>query len=107
VSFAAACSSPSGPACPAQSMPTCPPTPPSFSGQVDAIIQGWCSNCHAPGGTEPGRPYTTYAEIKNAPPISMATQVLSCLMPPAGYPQLSDADKQALLEWIACGAPDN
>jgi hypothetical protein len=88
-------------------MPACPSTPPSFSAQVNPIIQEWCANCHAPGGTEAARPYTTYDEVKSAPPISMATQVLSCLMPPAGYPLLADADKQVLLEWVACGAPNN
>lgn len=56
---------------------------------------------------ESSRPYTSYAQIQKAPPISMAAQILSCQMPPADAPQLSGADEKVLLEWIACGAPNN
>lgn len=34
-------------------------------------------------------------------------QVFLCNMPPNGATPLTAADKQLLLDWLACGAPNN
>jgi hypothetical protein len=34
-------------------------------------------------------------------------EVEGCAMPPAGYSPLSALDRQALVDWLACGAPEN
>jgi hypothetical protein len=88
--------------------PVCPDPPPSYAGEVNAIIQATCVGCHGPGGQEAIRPFTTWQDIdSHAYAGPMQRQVLGCLMPPADSPQLSDAQKQALVGWLTCGAPNN
>ncbi len=92
--------------CANASAPTCPATPPSFSGEVNTLIQSRCVGCHAPGGLASNRPFTSYDVIKNqAGP--MLNQLFNCRMPPADAPQPTDAERATLLAWLACGAPNN
>jgi uncharacterized membrane protein len=106
----AACSSPNastGVSCPNDRPDACPATPPSYSGQVEAIIASRCLPCHGPGGVEfAAKPEATYPEVKAAA-IDMYSQVLDCVMPLADAGQPTPAERQALLEWFACGAPNN
>jgi len=101
---------------PAQSCPfvtpVCPTPPPSYSGQVRAVIQTFCLGCHAPGGQESVRPFTTYDEIFANGDLSvnvgpMQRQLLSCQMPPATSAQPTPDEKAALVGWLTCGAPNN
>jgi hypothetical protein len=88
--------------------PVCPDPVPSYAGEVSAIIQTYCGACHGPGGQESIRPFTTWQDINShAYGGPMQRQVLGCLMPPADAPQLSDAQKQTLVGWLTCGAPNN
>ena len=102
----AGCGSPSPPACPNLLPPSCPSPAPSFSADVDPIIQGHCAPCHAPDGIEPTHPFQTYDQI-----FAQRTQVLSqvhaCKMPPDGGVPLSDDEKRTLLGWLVCDAPNN
>jgi hypothetical protein len=53
-----------------------------------------------------GYNYTTYQGVAvHFPLIEMV--VADCVMPPANAGQLSSSEKQTLLEWTACSAPDN
>lgn len=103
----ASCGSPAAANCPFET-PVCPDPQPSYAGEVAALIQTYCVGCHGPGGQEAIRPFVTWQDIDDhqyAGP--MQRQMLGCLMPPADAPQLSDAQKQTLIGWLTCGAPNN
>jgi mono/diheme cytochrome c family protein len=80
---------------------------PSFRGQVQAIYQAKCQACHAPGGQEAVKPYTTLGQIRAEPLSTMLGQVYNCVMPLAGAPPLTPDERQALLGWLVCMEPDN
>jgi hypothetical protein len=92
--------------CPDQ-IPTCPSPPPSFVAEVSPIVQSVCVPCHGPGGIEASRPYLTYEDMKAFGPFStMYSQVLGCTMPMAPQ-QFMSSERERLLEWFACGEPDD
>jgi hypothetical protein len=93
--------------CPRDLPMTCPMPAPSFSGQVHAIYQTKCQACHAPGGQEATKPFTTLAQIRAEPLSTMVSQVYNCVMPLAGAPPLTGDERQALLGWLVCMEPDN
>jgi uncharacterized membrane protein len=93
--------------CPRDLPMSCPMPAPSFSGQVRAIYQAKCQDCHTPGGMESTKPFTTLAQIKAEPLSTMLGQVYNCVMPKAGAPQLTTDERQALLAWLVCEEPDN
>jgi uncharacterized membrane protein len=103
---AAAACGPPGDSCPNDAPQSCPSPAPSYAGEVQAIIQSRCVPCHAPGGQEAIKPLLTYMEAYNLR-VMMLTQVASCRMPLAGAPQLSPDERQTLMGWIVCGAPNN
>jgi hypothetical protein len=89
----------------------CPSSPPSWKTAVQPIVNTYCATggCHVPGGSSP-YDYTNYAGVK-ANATRMITQLQRCLMPladasPPPKP-LPDADRQTLMYWVTCGAPDN
>jgi uncharacterized membrane protein len=108
--LAASCG-PSGgaPSCPSQTTPVCPDQQPDFATDVMPVLQAVCDNCHAPGGEEASIPFTTYAQITSPRYKTTAfTEVFNCVMPPANAPQpLTDEQRQTLLAWFACGAPEH
>ncbi len=89
----------------------CPAQPPSYSGDVAPLVGHYCAvpGCHSPGGASP-HDFTAYGGVK-ASAATMITQVQRCLMPPADAgPAITSfpaADRQTLLHWLVCGAPDN
>jgi hypothetical protein len=88
--------------------PVCPDSQPSYAGEVSAIIQTYCVGCHGPGGQEANRPFGTWSDIdSHAYAGPMQRQLLACQMPPADAPQPSDQDKETLIAWLTCGAPNN
>jgi uncharacterized membrane protein len=73
---------------------------------VQPIVQATCVPCHSPGGQYPALDFTTYAGLDHDESTAFS-QVLTCKMPPSNAPSpLSDADRQVLLAWFVCGAPD-
>lgn len=91
---------------------------PSFSNDVlPNVFVPVCQNCHAPGQEEAAMPLTNYQQIfgpTSGPNMgSEAREIfnqvfLSCLMPPSNAPAPLDADqRQTLLDWYACGNPDD
>jgi hypothetical protein len=88
-------------------LPTCPASPPSWSGQVQAIVNRFCGGCHEDGGIEqPQFDFSTYADVHHVfgP---MLDQVYGCNMPPGDAAAMAPADQLALLQWLVCAAPDN
>lgn len=86
---------------------------PSFEGDVyPNVIMPICGRCHSgDGGEAQSHPLTTYQQIYGKDGVvagEIRTQVQSCQMPPPGEPEvLSDDERQLLLGWIGCGAPDS
>jgi len=113
--------------------PTCPAVVPSFANEVyPKVFVPYCVSCHSSIGIESGRPLTTYQQIYGqggSEAGEIFAQVFeNCLMPPSNAPaQLTDTQsdggdgggdvdagdggaggaRQALLDWLVCGAPNN
>lgn len=96
------------PACPHDLPASCPSPAPSWSadGGVQGIVNERCVPCHQPGGLAFDRPFTTYAGVYKIHG-DVLSQVYSCYMPPPDAGALDDAQRQALLGWLVCGAPQN
>jgi hypothetical protein len=94
--------------CPDAGYPACPATPPSWSNQVQNLVDTYCSPCHFNGGigTGNGFDYSTSAGLRHGLTTAL-TDVHGCVMPPSGSPPLPMADWDTLLEWLSCGAPNN
>ncbi len=87
---------------------TCPSPPPSYKGEIQFVIADYCaqSTCHAPGGVSK-HSFTTYAGVYGDH-LTFAEQLSMCLMPPAGYPQPTAAQRLDLITWASvCKAVDN
>jgi hypothetical protein len=92
--------------CPQDLPPDCPSTPPSYAHDVAPLIQAHCLACHAPGGQSADKPLGTYNAVFSRRG-EVLNQVYACVMPPAGQPSLSSTERQTLLSWLVCGAPNN
>ena len=84
---------------------------PSWSQDVEPLVQKYCANCHTDGGAGMSLfNATSYATVHSGA-ATMATWVNNCMMPlldatpPQAYP--TDEERQTILSWIACGAPKN
>jgi hypothetical protein len=93
-----------GPTCGCQDdLPKVCPTPtPSFKDSVLPALADKCQACHSTNGF----PFDTYAHVYKER-ITMLTRVAGCRMPPACAPQPTSDQRQAILGWLKCGAPDN
>ena len=101
----AACGGDGG-ACPKDTPSSCPQPAPSYATDVSSIIETYCNDCHSPTGQAPDRPFQTYSQVF-ARRTSILSFTASCQMPPSDFPQPTEAERVALLGWLACGAPDN
>jgi hypothetical protein len=73
---------------------------------VAGIIGSRCVSCHSPGGQAPDWPLITYDQVQ-ALRSDVLGQVYSCYMPPSDGIPLDGTERQALLGWLVCGAPNN
>lgn len=101
----AACGS-SGPSCPNDLPASCPSPAPSYQSMIAPLISARCLICHSPGGQEASIPFTTYQNVF-AERSPMLNQVYACYMPPTGAQPLSAQERNQLLTWLVCGAPNN
>ena len=110
---AAGCHSTPAPAScpPAPVDPPCPDAKPSFDDVYQNVFLPTCVlRCHEPGGQESRTPLTSYQQVYGTDG-TMAREIYfqvfqSCLMPPPGQPEvLTDEQRQKLLDWFGCGAP--
>jgi len=100
-----ACSSPpAANECSLQNRTSCPDPSLSYDAGIGATLSSNCSPCHAEGGVEASVRLTDYGNVSTRL-TSIAGQLASCSMPPAGSPQLTTAERQMLFDWIVCGAP--
>ncbi len=83
---------------------------PSYAGEIKAIIAERCFPCHAPGGVAVSAfDFSHYDGAKgvhqNA--AEMLSNVYACVMPPSDAGAPTEAERQALLTWLICKAPNN
>jgi mono/diheme cytochrome c family protein len=89
----------------------CPSPPPSWSKDVQPLVQQYCVMCHQPGGVgESLADLTSYTNVFRAR-AEITYQVSQCLMPNQDAspppPQLSTAQRETIVSWIGCMAPNN
>jgi mono/diheme cytochrome c family protein len=87
--------------------------PPTWAGQVAAIVHRSCAGCHHPGGAAP-MSLLTWDEARPWAK-AMAREVAAGAMPPwhaspdhgrfANDRRLADEDRAVLIAWVAAGAP--
>jgi hypothetical protein len=94
-------------ALPAGEASTSCPSPPSYATQVAPIIASVCVVCHHPGNRAAGASFATYQAVYDARG-NIVAQLEARLMPPPTAPApLTAAQRETLLAWLGCGAPDN
>jgi uncharacterized membrane protein len=84
----------------------CPSPPPSYANDVRPILNARCTTCHGPGGQEAVRDLTTYQGVFQQRQ-AVLTQVYSCRMPPSDAAQPTSQERQTIISWLACNAPNN
>lgn len=94
------------PTCSAQVVDACPEQVPSYAQTVQPVLERSCVSCHGPGGEKASVPLTSW-ELVHRRASSMQRQLLSCRMPRGEGPPLSDEERQVVLAWLVCGAPDS
>jgi hypothetical protein len=92
--------------CQRGTLPTCPAAPPSYQTTVQPLLNKYCAICHYPNTTIAKDDLSTYANVF-ADRGSCLDQTYSCAMPPATSIQMAPDERQTVLEWFVCGAPDN
>ena len=91
-------------ACPSDEQGACSPSASTYDSGVGMLLTQRCSPCHAAGGVEQARLLTDYPHAFGQR-TGVGTQLVTCSMPPAGAPGLSDAERKQILDWLTCGAP--
>jgi uncharacterized membrane protein len=95
---------PSAPAAPAAH---CTGTqPPTYVADVRPVLERRCFTCHANDGPAAEEHDFTRVETLRAQRHLLVDEVTARAMPPKGRPQLTDAEAQTLLQWVACGATE-
>lgn len=100
------CGGAGGASCPNDLPASCPATVPSYQATIAPLINLRCVTCHSPGGQESSLPFQTYSEVYPNR-SAMLNQVYACNMPLAPAPKLTAQERQELLTWLVCGAPQN
>lgn len=90
--------------CPDDALPVCPATPPSFMADVAPILRDSCLTCHDVGRGAATELMTTW-EQAHALHDKLVEQIHACTMPADS--RLPDDQRATLLEWLACGDPNN
>ena len=94
--------------CPNDLPAACPEPTPSYVADASPIFEDRCFECHGPGGKAQSKhDFSTYDDVyRQRSPILNA--VYACKMPPAdAASELSLEERQALLAWLVCGAPED
>jgi len=87
-------------------LPACPATPPSWA-QVKPILEQHCVVCHTANGSEPQRPFDTYAQIRGEWG-HLLNSVYTCTMPqPSDTFDQMTPDERVLFEtYFECANAD-
>jgi uncharacterized membrane protein len=79
---------------------------PSYATDIAPLVSARCVGCHYAGNRVSRVVLETRAEIADNRTLAL-TQVFRCQMPPAEATDLTDVERETLLQWLVCGAPDN
>ena len=99
---------PNTPACPAglPDSSACPGSAPSYKDDIAPLVDDRCGGCHYQGNRNSKQVLETYDDLHSSVSV-IEKEVYGCAMPPQGEPVLSAEERQRLLRWLVCGAPDN
>jgi hypothetical protein len=92
--------------CPNDLPSSCVMPAPSYQTTVSPIFNAYCLTCHSSGGQESSLPLGSYEEIYSIR-SEVLDQIYSCRMPLSGQPTPTTSERQLLLQWLVCGAPQN
>jgi mono/diheme cytochrome c family protein len=81
----------------------CAGPPPTYVADVRPLLERRCFTCHANDGPAAEEHDFTHVETLRAQRRQLVDEVSERAMPPKGRPQLTDAEAQTLLQWVACG----
>jgi hypothetical protein len=84
----------------------CGTAAPSYDATVAPLVKDHCLVCHYAGNRLSDIVLETQAQLSDRLSL-VETRLYRCQMPPDDGPALSGADRQTLLKWLVCGAPDN
>jgi len=100
---------PDPPPCPALDASPCQTPVPSYTTDVAPILDRRCNEtCHAPG-VGPW-PLTDWGDVKDWQSIVNCSISQGTMPPPgneAGSGDLTPDERATVLDWLACGAPNN
>ncbi len=88
---------------------SCPSPAPSYAKDVRPVLAQRCLPCHTPGAPLYALPdMTSYGAVYDARGVVLS-QIATCKMPAvdAGAAPLTEAERQAIMGWLVCGAPDD
>jgi|SRR5215472_14059782 len=78
---------------------------PSYASDVAPLIDRDCNlTCHAPGAGP--WPLTSYEAVADWAEV-ISIDVAGCLMPPPDAGILKHNEQRTIVDWAACGAPQN
>ena len=98
------CGQPSDSVCSTAEQGACSATALTYDTGIGELLTERCSPCHATDGVEAVRVLTDYRHVFGQR-TGIGTQLVACVMPPAGAPTLSSTERQQILDWLTCGAP--
>jgi hypothetical protein len=85
--------------------PPCVDPAPSFANDIFPMLNRDCNGtCHMAGGV--AWPLTDYQDVSDWS-LLIQIQLQQCEMPPTDAGALPPGDRDSLLNWIACGSPNN
>jgi uncharacterized membrane protein len=80
---------------------------PSYAKEVAPVVASRCLDCHFEGNALSGTAFETQAEVSSWR-STMLSRVSRCEMPPSDRAQpLTQSERDLLLRYLVCGAPDN
>jgi len=107
VLVASGCRTSAVPPTSAPELASCPSPPPSYRADVVPVLRQKCFACHAGDGDEvEDHDFSSFAKVR-AQRASIEGKVRARAMPPSGRQQLTDPERQTLLWWLSCHAPEN
>lgn len=85
----------------------CPPggTKLTYDNFGKAFFEGWCVRCHGGANGYSSRAFTSVDTIRSQRDRIYANAAAGNTAMPPGPDDPSDADRDKLAEWLACGAP--
>jgi hypothetical protein len=94
--------------CPPAAPSACPQSP-SYTKDIQPLVERACVPCHSPGGVAADRDLRTYQDFVRLETTNFV-QINGCVMPPADAgpdAALSLQNRTENLQWFVCGSPDN